>query len=280
MPWGKWILVIIVIAAATLLIPPGAQAYSLVNPTPKDQMRPMTIDRPNITNSPQTVNSGHFQIEMGLVSYAYSGRSVDGNPHTSNLELGNTTVKVGVFDFLDFEVYLESYVHNEADDSVQTVRQGFGDIFLLTKVNFLGNDHGHLALALLPSIKVPSNQNGVGNKKYEGGGALLANYVVTELWSVGGEAQFNLVQRENGGGRGMQYIDSVSLNYDPFGPLEIFGEVYTIVEQEAGVPWTATADAGVLIHAIPNITIDADVGVGLNRAAETVNFTTGISFRF
>jgi hypothetical protein len=44
----------------------GAQNYSLFNPIPKDQMRPFSIDRPDVTESPISVDAGHFQFEGDL----------------------------------------------------------------------------------------------------------------------------------------------------------------------------------------------------------------------
>src|SRR5262249_26269675 len=45
-------------------------SYTLFNPVPADQLRQMSTDRPNITNSPQTVDAGHVQIEQGFLDYA------------------------------------------------------------------------------------------------------------------------------------------------------------------------------------------------------------------
>lgn len=268
------VMVALVSSAAT------ATAYSLFNPTPHDQMRPMAIDRPNVTDSPQTVDPGHLQIEAGLVSYAYEGRTPRGVPHSGNLELGDILLKLGVLNALDIETYIQSFVRITGADASKTVHQGFGDVFLLSKINLCGNDSGKFALALSPSLKIPANQNGVGNKSYEGGGNVLSNYKLTGKWSLGAEAQFNVVLRESGIGHDMAYTDSVELDYTSNGPWEFFGEFYSVVEAEQGVPWTANSDVGVLYHLMPNLILDADVGAGLNKAAETVTATMGISARF
>lgn len=271
---------IVLVLTATLSVSNSAAAYTLFSPTPHDKLRPMAVDRPNVTNSPQTIDPGHLQIEAGLISYAYTGRTASGVPHSSNMEFGDIMLKLGLLNWLDIELYIQSFVRITGVDAAQTVHKGFGDVFLLTKINFCGNDSGKFALALMPALKIPTNQNGVGNKAYEGGGGVLANYKLTEKWSMGAEAQFNAAQRESGIGHDMQYTDSIEVNYDPNGPLEIFGEFYSVVETEIGVPWTANGDVGILYHLTPNLIFDADVGFGLNDAAETVNTTVGISTRF
>jgi hypothetical protein len=40
---------------------------------------------------------------------------------------------------------------------------GIGDTFARLKINVLGDDHGPLAVALSPYIKLPTAQSGLGN---------------------------------------------------------------------------------------------------------------------
>src|SRR5688500_5011937 len=43
--------------------------YTLFDPTPRELMREFSTDRPDVTESPYTVDAGHFQVEMSLVEY-------------------------------------------------------------------------------------------------------------------------------------------------------------------------------------------------------------------
>src|SRR5688572_5942243 len=43
---------------------PHKSHYHLFNPTPRAQMREMSTDRPDQTESPYTVDAGHVQVEM------------------------------------------------------------------------------------------------------------------------------------------------------------------------------------------------------------------------
>ena len=67
-----------VAALALLLVPsssaadqpaPDKSAYTLTNRTPEAQLRELNTDRPDLTESPYTVDAGHFQIEMDLVTF-------------------------------------------------------------------------------------------------------------------------------------------------------------------------------------------------------------------
>ena len=61
-------------AAATALAQdagPGADKshYTLFDPTPRALMREMATDRPDVTESPYTVDAGHVQVESSFVEY-------------------------------------------------------------------------------------------------------------------------------------------------------------------------------------------------------------------
>src|SRR5262249_21376096 len=45
--------------------------FNIFNPTPKEFLRTMDTDGPGSTESPYTVDAGHFQVEMTLVDYTY-----------------------------------------------------------------------------------------------------------------------------------------------------------------------------------------------------------------
>ena len=70
-----------VVALVVVVVAPAAQAqtrmaadkshYHLFNPTPRGQMRELSADRPDVTESPYTVDAGHVQLEMSFVDYVY-----------------------------------------------------------------------------------------------------------------------------------------------------------------------------------------------------------------
>jgi len=49
--------------------------FHLFHPTPDALMREMATDRPDKTESAYTVDAGHFQVEMDLLSYTTTGQS-------------------------------------------------------------------------------------------------------------------------------------------------------------------------------------------------------------
>src|SRR5712671_4686897 len=52
--------------------------FNLFNPTPTPYLRDLIVDGPGATDSPYTVDAGHFQVEMAFVSYSTYREQVDG----------------------------------------------------------------------------------------------------------------------------------------------------------------------------------------------------------
>ena len=80
---------------------PDKNQYWLLYPTPPDQMRSFSTDRPTKSNVPYTVDAGHFQYETDLVNYTHQ---VTGSTHTDTLLVPNPTFKVGLTNNADLEV--------------------------------------------------------------------------------------------------------------------------------------------------------------------------------
>jgi hypothetical protein len=57
---------------------PNKWQYNLFNPMPRALMREMSTDRPDRTESPPTVDAGHFQFEADLVSFGIDRWNADG----------------------------------------------------------------------------------------------------------------------------------------------------------------------------------------------------------
>ena len=68
------------------------------------ELRPLSTDRPDTTESPYTVDAGHFQFEMEIAAWAKDGRERE-------LTLGELNAKVGLDKATDLQVVLPLYGH-------------------------------------------------------------------------------------------------------------------------------------------------------------------------
>ena len=143
--------------------PIDKSGYTLFNPTPRQFMRELTPDRPDKTESPYTVDAGHFQIEMDVLNYSYD-RHTPARDETrfERVRIAPLNLKLGLLNNIDLHLGIESYVstraHDPASGAVETHR-GFGDVIPRLKVNLWGNDGGESAGAIMPFFKLPTNQD-------------------------------------------------------------------------------------------------------------------------
>lgn len=257
--------------------------YWLFNPTPRNELRPIFADRPDKTETPHTVDAGHFQAEVSLFAFVYDWHN-DTNTHLSGYSIMPMLLKMGVTNWMDVEVGLEPYVHNNTFDlssGSSDLHNGFGDVTPRLKINFVGNDFGKFALGMIPFIKIPTNQDHVANDFYEGGIVIPLSYELDDEWTLGGQAQFNHLHREVGSGHVFGFSGTVDLMRKFTDHFGAFVEFYSDVTNEAGQSWVGTIDAGLTYELIPDyLLIDAAVDIGVTQDADDLNALFGFTFRY
>ncbi|HUR44642.1 MAG TPA: hypothetical protein VMZ27_02110, partial [Candidatus Saccharimonadales bacterium] len=109
-------------------VPPDKSAYHLFNPTPAALVRELNTDRPDKTESPYTLDAGHFQLEMDLVSYTYD-RYTDpsGGPRTESWAIAPFNIKAGLMNNVDLQLVVGTYNTVRSREPLNVShRRGFG----------------------------------------------------------------------------------------------------------------------------------------------------------
>ncbi len=257
--------------------------YHLFNPTPVDQMREMSTDRPDKTESPYTVDAGRFQIEMDLATYSYDKHNTarDGTiVRTWNVAPAN--FKVGLLNNVDaqFIVQPHTYVHTSDPAAGVSRQRGFNDFLTRVKFNLWGNDEGQTAFALMPYAKFPTSQDRLGNRSVEGG--LIAPFAM-ELpagWSMGLMPQIDIVRNTARSGHHAEFVHTITFGHDIVGKLAGYMEFFSSVSTERGAPWVGTVDFGFTYGLSENVQLDGGLNIGVTRSAEDWNPFVGITWRF
>ena len=76
------------------MIAQSKSEFTLFNPTPRDLWRPMSADRPDVTESPRTVDAGAVQLEMSFFEYFHDSDNTSAEK-TDTLLLAFSNVKLG-----------------------------------------------------------------------------------------------------------------------------------------------------------------------------------------
>lgn len=260
--------------------PPDKSGYSLFNPTPATLLREFTTDRPDKTESPYTVDAGHYQIELDLLSYSHDR---EGNRTVDTFSILPVNVKVGLLNNVDLQVVAETYnVERTAtrDPKQRGTLSGFGDVLVRLKANIWGNDHGETAFGVMPFVKIPSNQNGLGNKAVEGGIIFPLAIKLPHEFEFGAMTEIDFVQNENSSDYHREFINSVTVGHAIVGELSGYAEFFSSVSSKRSSEWIGTFDVGATYKVTANVQIDTGVNIGVTRAADDINPFVGLSVRY
>lgn len=259
---------------------PDKSGYNLFRPTPDALLREMATDRPDKTESAYSVDAGHYQIEMDLLSYTYN-RSDD--EAVKALAIAPINLKVGILNNVDLQMIAESYNIQRTKDRAansSTRLSGFGDLLLRCKTNLWGNDGGPSALAVMPFVKIPTNQHDLGNSALEGGIIFPFAMDLPADWGFGAQAEMDHLQDSNSSDYHQEFINTVTVSHDIAGKLGGYGELFSNLSTEHGAKWIATFDFGFTYAVTRDIQLDAGMNIGLTSAADDLNPFIGLSMRY
>ena len=264
-------------------VPPDKSSYNLFNPTPDEYMREMSPDRPDKTDSPFTVDAGHFQLEMDYANFTYDApTAAHGNLKTKDYQIAPMNVKVGVLNNMDFQLVLSPYQWQRTEDKTTgTVeyQSGFGDITPRIKVNLIGDDGGFFALALIPFVKFPTAQDQLGNGVVEGGVGIPYAFDVPN-WDVGFQTTVSNNRDAAGNGYHAEIANSVSIGHAVISPLEYHVEFFSSVSTEQNSDWVGTFDTWLTYQFNKNLVLDGGVYIGVTKAADDWHPWVGITWRY
>jgi len=260
--------------------PADKSGYNLFRPAPDALLREMATDRPDKTESAYTVDAGHWQFEMDLLSYTYD------RSDTETLKawaIAPINLKVGVLNNVDLHLVAESYNIQWTKDrstNSSTRLSGFGDLLLRCKTNLWGNDGGPTALGVMPFVKLPTNQNGLGNRAVEGGIIFPFAMELPDDWGFGAQAEADYIQDSGSSDYHGEFLNTVTVSHDIVGKLGGYVELFSNVSTESGAKWIATFDFGFTYAITHDIQLDAALNVGLTDAADDLNPVIGLSMRY
>jgi hypothetical protein len=270
--------------------------YNLFNPTPDDQLRPLSVDANDGVIDPTTVDAGHVQLQGSLVDfYSYTQHysfppsaalALESYKYTEEEFEWDPRVTLGVWNDVDLFVHpyyrLQSYRYSEfmygGGPATPVNASGnasrFENINVGTKVNLWGNDAGTTALAVAPYVSIPTDR-----------GPVLAGADVA--FAVRLPCQFYLKFDSNpypiANGQQTTYLgidNSMSLHRRFAGRFDAYAYLNTTWESRPGSSWYGYAGFGLAYQADRNLEIYGGIGFGLDDNAYDYNPRLGLAWRF
>ncbi len=258
--------------------------FNLFYPTPTALLRELTTDRPDKTESPYTVDAGHYQIELDLLNYGYARQKIGGTEHTTeNFAIAPINFKVGLLNNVDLQVIAEMYNLQRTSDRAAHTREsisGFGDVTIRLKTNFWGNDRGKTAFGVMPFVKIPTNQHGLGNRAVEGGIIFPLALKLPRDFDFGAMTEVDYLRNEKSSGYHEEFINSITISHSIVGRLSGYVEFFSSASAERDADWIGTFDFGFTYGVTSNVQLDAGLNVGLTQGADDLNPFVGLSVRY
>lgn len=253
--------------------------FHLFHPTPREQMREMSTDRPDQTESPYTVDAGHVQVEMDLVNYTHDR---DSGVTAESLTIAPINFKLGLLNNVDVQFVVDSYVCEKTKTAPfpSTKAQGTGDLQTRLKVNLWGNDGGETAFAVMPFIKWPTASSALSNGKVEGGVILPLGISLGERFGLGLMTEVDFLRDPVGGGDQLDYVNSITLSCDVTEQLGLYVEFFSVVSEATGSDLVGQFDLGATFGLTPDVQLDAGVNIGVTESAPDWQPFAGLTIRF
>ncbi len=251
-------------------------AFNLFNPTPRELMRELSADRPDVTESPYTVDAGHAQIEMSFVDFAYDDE--DG-VRTRALTVAPLNLKLGLLNNVDLQLVVDPYVEIDLDNGADETFNGFGDTELRLKVNLWGNDGGPNAFAVMPFVKLPTGDDELSNDHVEGGVIFPFAAELPAAFALGLMAEFDVVYDAADDDYEVEFVHTATVGHGLAGNLAGYVEYIGIVPFDEDDDYQALLGTGLTYGINQDVQLDAGVNFGLTDEADDYNLFAGITVR-
>lgn len=211
--------------------------YTIFDPLPSDLLRELTPDRPDKTESPYTVDAGHFQLEM---DFANLTRDDSNGVRTRAWNIAPFNIKIGLLNNVDLQFVFDDYLWIRTHDRLTqttTTQSGVGDFTSRLKINAWGNDGGPTALGFLPFVTFPINRDPLGNNSVEGGAVFPFATELPAGFHMGMEAGLRFLRNKPGRSYHEEFVQSMTLGDTLIGKLHGYVEFFSSVSTERDWGW-------------------------------------------
>lgn len=245
--------------------------YSLFKATPKDQMREFSIDRPDVTESPITVDGGHFQFEGDMIKWT----KANGGDSERTINFMSGLYKIGLTHTWDVHLGIEMYNITQDNDG-KTLEKGYGATFIRLKHNFWGNDgESKTALGIIPSVIFGGGNPFKTDNDVSFGVGFPFSVTLSETLGLGAQPQFDFLPDPVTGDFDLSYFQTIVLGGPLIGAFDYYVEGLATFYQSTT---NYSANGGIIYNPSDNVKIDIATNLGLNKEAPTKVYL-GLSFR-
>ena len=264
---------------------PGADAYTLFNPVPEDQLRDFNPDRPSQFTGPFTIDAGHFEMEMDAANYTLDRHNAaHASVDVDQWNAAPVELRAGLTGGTELDLSYGGYLNlrtRDRDARTDETQSGFGDLTLQFKYNLFGNDGGTFAFGILPYLKIPTNTANLGNRYVEGGLRLPLAINLPGNFVLGLQTEFDALRNDADTRFEPAFTNIAYLGFTFLDKkLTIYVEWYSQVNQGTDSEVDGQVDTGLMYSIGKNAEVDFGCNFGATRAAPDFEPFAGFSVRF
>lgn len=249
--------------------------FSLFNPVPGAEMREMETDRPDVTESPYTVDAGHFQLETDLVRRI---REKTETTKTNTFLINQMNLKIGITGSTAIQIGFQTYgrqSEKELDTNEKTITDGHGDLTFRIKQNLIGNDDAKFALALLPYVKFPTSK--YEDSRFERGLIVPMQYQLPGEWHLGFQVEVDRLKDQDEDAMHTEFLQTLTISHSIIKGLDGIAETYYTYDFKAH-QFSNYINAAIQMDVARDFKLDAGLNLGIQHTAAK-HFFVGASVR-
>lgn len=239
---------------------------------PPEEEEPLVTDRPDFTESAETLPFHRIQVETGYTNSQGGGSRL----HT----IGEALIRVGISPKVELRFNLNSFAILNTPGGNTTGIQDFS-IGAKWKLSEAQKGYGlfkHPQTALITNFSIPTGSSSFREKTSQTQFKLCMGWELTPKWEMGANVNYTYVSQS--GDRFDQLGASVTLGYSWNKRVSTFYELYGFAPGGFQAGNGTYVDTGVAYLINNDTQLDARIGFGLNGVSDERFFGIGFSRRF
>jgi hypothetical protein len=210
------------------------------------------------------VDAGHVQLEMDAFA-------AERDEAATEFWVATTNLRLGLRSDADLHLIVEPWRRAQGNS-------GFGDLTLRAKLNLWGNDGGPTAFGIMPFVRFPTAERGLGAGKVEAGLILPLALELPSEFELSTMIEVDQSHREDG--YDTEFVCSGSLGHDLWGELGGFLELASRVPMDSPSESELNLNAGLVLELGDDFAVDGGTRVGWTDAAADLAWFVGGSARY
>ena len=270
---------------STLILLAGLAAVSANSPAVAQSdpdLRDFCADRPGKGTPTCILDTGHWQVELGLFDGA---RQSSGGVRVESQAYGDTFLRYGLTSTTELQFGLTPYAREKTTDrttGLSETADGVGDLSVGFRHSLANPDGSGVSVALAGFITAPTGSRALRADGFEGGVVLPISLPLNDDWSLSLSPGIDIVADSDGEGRHAAYAMVVGVGRS-WGQWALGTELWVSRDDdpiEAVTQSTFDLTAVWTPPSMPDAQIDFGLNFGLNDDSPDVEFGVGVARRF